>query len=62
MRRHRTDPVSLVVGLVLTALAGWWLLVQVTDAVMPAIGWLTAGALVVFGVLGLVANVRAGGH
>jgi hypothetical protein len=62
MTRHRTDPVSLIIGLIFVSLAVWWLLVQVTDAVVPAVGWLITFGLILLGVLGLVVNVRADLH
>jgi hypothetical protein len=62
MRRHRTDPASLIVGLVFVSLSIWWLLVQVTDAVVPAVGWLITIGMILLGVLGLIVNVRADLH
>lgn len=60
MKAHRTDGVSLVFALIFLALAGWWLLAQILDLALPAVGWFLAGALILIGVLGLFGALRSG--
>jgi hypothetical protein len=60
MKRHGTDIVSLVFGLVFVSLAGWWVLghfVHLTVRI-PHLGWLTAGILILVGLLGVAASLR----
>lgn len=59
MKAHRTDGVSLVFALIFLALAGWWLLAQIMDLALPAVGWFLAGALILIGVLGLFGALRS---
>lgn len=60
MKAHRTDGVSLVFALIFLALAGWWLLAQLLDLSLPAVGWFVAGALILIGLLGLFGALRSG--
>ncbi len=60
MRPHRTDGVSLTFGLIFFGIALWWAVSQVMTVRLPAAGWLVAGALIVFGVIGLNGVVRSG--
>lgn len=60
MKAHRTDGVSLGFGLVFLAIAGWWAAAQVIDIRLPALGWLAAGGLILFGVLGLLGAISSG--
>lgn len=60
MKAHRTDRVSLVFALLFLALAGWWLLAQLLDLSLPAVGWFLAGALILIGLLGLFGALRSG--
>ena len=58
MKRHRTDGVSLTFGLIFLMIALWWAAAQVVDVRLPALGWLAAGALILFGVVGLLGAIR----
>jgi hypothetical protein len=60
MKPHRTDGVSLSFGLIFLLVALWWAVSRVVDVRLPAIGWLVAGALIVFGVIGLLGAIRSG--
>jgi hypothetical protein len=60
MRPHRTDGVSLSFGLLFLAVALWWAVAQVVTVRLPALGWLAAGALILFGVVGLLSAIRSG--
>ena len=60
MKAHRTDGVSLVFALIFLAIAGWWLVAQLLDLALPAVGWFLAGALILLGVLGLLGALRSG--
>jgi hypothetical protein len=59
MKAHRTDGVSLSFAIIFLAIVGWWLLAQVVDLDLPAVGWFVAGALILLGVLGLFGALRA---
>jgi hypothetical protein len=60
MRPHRTDGVSLSFGLIFLAVALWWALSQVITVRLPAVGWVVAGGLIMFGVIGLLGAIRGG--
>jgi hypothetical protein len=60
MRPHRTDGVSLSFGLLFLAVALWWAVAQVIDIQLPALGWLAAAALILFGAVGLLSAIRSG--
>lgn len=60
MKAHRTDGVSLSFGLIFMAVVVWWAVSQVVDLRLPALGWLAAGGLILFGVLGLLSAIRSG--
>jgi hypothetical protein len=60
MKPHRTDGVSLSFGLIFLAVAVWWAIAQVTAVRLPALGWLAAGALILFGVIGVLSAIRSG--
>jgi len=60
MRPHRTDGVSLSFGLIFLMLAVWWAVSRVVTLHLPAIGWVVAGGLIVFGVIGLLGAIRSG--
>lgn len=62
MKRHSTDVVSLVFGLVFLAVAAWWVIdyyININIGVhIPNIGWFAAGALILLGLLGVGASLR----
>jgi hypothetical protein len=60
MRLHRTDGVSLTFGLLFLSIALWWAVAQVMTVRLPAAGWLVAGALILFGAIGLLGAIRSG--
>ncbi|GEM_PF-2301097 len=62
MKRHSIDVVSLVFGVLFIAIAGWWLLSRYVDVNwnVPNLGWIAAGALILLGLLGVVASLRGG--
>lgn len=60
MRPHRTDGVSLSFGLIFLLVALGWAVAQVVTVRLPAVGWLVAGALILFGVVGLFGAIRSG--
>jgi hypothetical protein len=59
MARHARDAVSLVTGLLLMAVAGWFLLTDLTDADVD-LRWTAPAVLIGVGLLGLAASVRRG--
>jgi hypothetical protein len=60
MRTHRTDGISLTFGLLFFGIVLWWLVAQLWTVQLPAAGWLIAGALILFGVIGLNGAIRSG--
>ena len=60
MKPHRTDGVSLSFGLIFLLVALWWAVSRVVNLHLPALGWLVAGALIMFGVIGLLGAIRSG--
>ena len=60
MKPHRTDGVSLSFGVLFLILAIWWAVSRVVTIHLPPVGWLVAGGLIVFGVLGLLGAIRSG--
>jgi Na+-transporting methylmalonyl-CoA/oxaloacetate decarboxylase gamma subunit len=60
MKPHRTDGVSLSFGLLFLLIVLWWAVSQVATVRLPAVGWLVAGALILFGVIGLMGAIRSG--
>jgi hypothetical protein len=60
MRPHRMDGVSLSFGLLFLLVALWWGISQIMTVHLPAVGWLVAGALIVFGAIGLMGAIRSG--
>ena len=60
MKVHRTDGVSLSFALIFLAVVLWWLVAQIVDVRLPALGWLVAGALILFGAFGLLGALRSG--
>ncbi|MFI5843362.1 hypothetical protein ACIA8K_27005 [Catenuloplanes sp. NPDC051500] len=60
MKTHRTDGVSLSFGTVFLFIVVWWVLAQFVTLALPAVGWMVAIALIVFGVFGLIGAFRSG--
>jgi hypothetical protein len=58
MNRHDTDALSLAFGSGFLALVCWWLLSRWVNATAPGPGWFLAGALLLFGALGIVTTLR----
>jgi hypothetical protein len=62
MKRHATDLVSLIFGVVFVLAAAWWYGVVYLDLRpdlnLPNFGWIIAGLLIVLGLLGLAASFR----
>jgi hypothetical protein len=59
MKPHRTDGVSLSFGLLFLLIAIWWAISRVVTLHLPAVGWIVAGGLIVFGVAGLLGAIRS---
>ena len=59
MRPHRTDGVSLSFGILFLLFVAWWAVSRVVTLHLPAVGWLVAGGLIVFGVIGLLGALRS---
>ena len=59
MRPHRTDGVSLSFGILFLLVVAWWAVSRVVNVHLPAVGWLVAGGLIVFGVIGLLGALRS---
>lgn len=62
MKPHRMDGISLSFGLIFLAGAAWWAVSRVLTLHLPNPGWLVAGALILFGVVGLLGAIRSGRH
>ncbi|MFG1607301.1 hypothetical protein [Actinoplanes sp. NPDC049265] len=60
MKPHRTDTVSLSFGTIFLLIAGWWAASKVVNLAPVRLGWLIAGALIVFGMIGLLGAIRSG--
>lgn len=60
MKPHRTDGVSLSFGIIFLLIALWWAVSRVVTLHLPAVGWMVAGGLIVFGVIGLLGAIRSG--
>ncbi|GAA4922908.1 phage holin family protein [Actinoplanes utahensis] len=60
MKPHRMDGVSLSFGLIFLTVALWWAISQVITLELPAVGWIVAGGLIFFGVIGLFGAIRSG--
>ena len=58
MKRHSTDLMSLVFGVIFLGVAGWWLIAQYVTIDVPHLGWITAAVLIILGVLGLAGSLR----
>ncbi|GIE79208.1 hypothetical protein Aph02nite_51580 [Actinoplanes philippinensis] len=60
MKPHRMDGVSLSFGLIFLLIPLWWAVSQVVALELPAVGWIVAGGLIFFGVVGLLGAIRSG--
>lgn len=62
MKPHPTDHLSLAFGVLFLAVAGWWLIAQVTNLSVSirVMGWLVAGLLVAIGAVGIFTAIRSG--
>jgi putative Mn2+ efflux pump MntP len=58
MNKHDTDRVSLAFGLVLAAIAGWWLLARLVSLQASLAGWVAAVVLLVLGALGVLSTLN----
>jgi hypothetical protein len=58
MKRHGSDVISLVFGLMFLGVVLWWSLAKLAGIDPPRIGWFLAGALIVVGMLGVLAALR----
>ena len=59
MKPHRMDGVSLSFGVLFLLVVAWWAVSRVVTVHLPAVGWLVAGGLILFGVLGLLGALRS---
>ncbi len=62
MKRHPTDTVSLVFGLIFLGIVGLWVVGLFFDFDIPNFGWIAAVGLIVLGLLGVAASLRGGGR
>lgn len=60
MKPHRIDGVSLTFAVLFFGVVTLWLFTQVLGVGVPKAGWFVAGALIVFGVLGLIGTLNTG--
>jgi len=58
MKPHRTDGLSFTFGVIFLGVVAWWLFGAQFDVVLPSGGWFVAGALILFGVVGLIGALR----
>ena len=60
MRRHSTDAVSLGFGILFLAIAAWWAIDRyiAIDLDVPHLGWIAAAALILLGLLGVIASLQ----
>ena len=59
MKPHRMDGVSLSFGVLFLLVVAWWAVSRVVTIHLPAVGWLVAGGLILFGVVGLLGALRS---
>jgi hypothetical protein len=59
MRPHRMDGVSLSFGVIFLCVALWWAISRLWTVELPGAGWLVAGVLILFGVIGLNGAIRS---
>jgi hypothetical protein len=58
MKRHATDTVSLVFGIIFLAMVRLWLVGRSINIEVPHFGWVLALGLIVLGLIGVVASLR----
>jgi hypothetical protein len=58
MKLHRTDGLSFTFGLIFLGVVAWWLFGAQFDVELPSGGWFVAGALILFGIVGLIGALR----
>jgi hypothetical protein len=59
MKPHRTDSVSLTFGLIFLGIVIVWLFNVVINFQIKEPGWIVAGALILFGLIGLMGALRS---
>jgi hypothetical protein len=59
MKPHRTDGLSLTFGLIFLGIVIVWLFNAVLNLKIQEPGWIVAGALILFGLLGLFGALRS---
>jgi hypothetical protein len=59
MKPHRMDGISVSFGVVALLIVMWWGVAQVATVRLPQPGWLVAGALILFGAIGLLGAIRS---
>ena len=59
MKPHRTDGLSLTFGLIFLGIVIVWLFNAVLNLKIREPGWIVAGALILFGLLGLFGALRS---
>jgi hypothetical protein len=62
MKPHRTDGVSLSFGVLFLLGVLWWAVSRVVNIHLPAVGWMVAAGLILFGVIGLLGALRSAGR
>jgi hypothetical protein len=60
MKRHPTDTLSLVFGVIFLGIVGLWFVGLFVDIDIPHLGWIAAIGLIVLGLLGVAASLRGG--
>jgi hypothetical protein len=58
MKPHRIDGLSFTFGIIFLGVVAWWLFGAQFDVELPSGGWFVAGALILFGVVGLIGALR----
>jgi hypothetical protein len=58
MKPHRLDGLSFTFGIIFLAVVAWWLFGAQFAVALPSGGWFVAGALILFGVVGLIGALR----
>jgi hypothetical protein len=59
MKPHRTDSLSLTFGVIFLGIVVVWLFNVVANVHIQQPGWIAAGALILFGLLGLLGALRS---